>query len=248
MLKLIACLTMLIDHIGYAFFPGMLWLRVIGRIAFPLFACYLAVGHRRTRSPWRYMGRMAGWAVLSQIPFALLFHGASLSDPVSFLKGTNVLFTFLLALLGLRLIEMTRARHWTLQATAWAGALGLAWFAEFIKTDYGFYGVACVLLFSVFDRWAHLLPVGEGREARPSIPIAKQALPRFLLMGSLFALTLAFVKWAHMHPVQLLCVAAIPLMWMNLPEPKPGKWKHVFYAFYPVHILIIWLATLALMS
>ncbi len=244
MLKIIACLTMLIDHLGYTFFPEQLWLRAIGRIAFPLFAWYLAVGHRRTGKPWRYIGRVAVWALLSQIPFALLFHGAVLSVPSSFLEGTNVLFTFLFALFGLQLLAVCRKRHWALLIPAWAAVAGLGWLAQLLNTDYGFYGVAMVAVFSVFDRQeqqAMALKNRETEEGSLDSFFPNVGVWRFLLLLSVFLLTLLFVFRMGMHPVQLLCVLAIPLTWLNLPDPKPGRWKYAFYAFYPVHILLIWL-------
>ena len=36
-LKMLAVVTMLIDHIGAIFFPGVLWIRAIGRLSFPIY-------------------------------------------------------------------------------------------------------------------------------------------------------------------------------------------------------------------
>ena len=52
LIKLVAVLTMVVDHTGVIFFPGVLWLRVIGRIAFPLFCWGIVIGAERTRD-WR---------------------------------------------------------------------------------------------------------------------------------------------------------------------------------------------------
>ena len=53
LLKLIAAATMLIDHAGLLLFPGEHWMRIVGRIAYPLFAWCIAEGFRYTRSPQR---------------------------------------------------------------------------------------------------------------------------------------------------------------------------------------------------
>ena len=63
-LKLIACVTMLIDHIGAAFVPWM-WLRMVGRIAFPIYCFLLAEGAFYTRNPRRYGARLAVGALLA---------------------------------------------------------------------------------------------------------------------------------------------------------------------------------------
>ena len=256
MLKVLACLTMLIDHIGYTFFPGALWLRIIGRLAFPIFAWYVAVGFRRTHNRGRYLARLLGWGLLSQIPFALLFHKASLSNPMSFIEGTNVLFTFVFAVLGLLLISACEKLQWESRVASWAGAALFAAAAQWANTDYGAYGVVIVLLFYLLD--THAAPVAAGVSSGTPAPVAPAVNPyadavrlrdvtiirRIALPLSVFLVTLLSLKLMRMHPVQLFCVLAVPLTYLRIPDPKPGKWKHAFYAFYPVHIFLIWLVTL----
>ena len=53
-LKIIAAVTMLIDHAGLILFPEQHWMRIVGRIAFPLFAYCIAEGYRYTRHRLRY--------------------------------------------------------------------------------------------------------------------------------------------------------------------------------------------------
>ena len=241
MLKLFACLTMLVDHVGYVFFPGQLWLRVIGRLAFPLFCYYLSVGFMRTRSRGRYLLRLALWGLLSQIPFSLLFHGGSLANPVSLVTGgTNVLVTFSLALCGLWFLHVCQGKGWLLQLLSWVGMGMAAWMAIQLQTDYGAYGVGTVLLFYLFRE--PILSTAAGSEAQTQPEPARPVwLRRLLLTVSLFGWTLLCLPVMRMHPIQLFCVAVIPLLWLRLPDPKPGKWKYAFYAFYPVHLTVLWL-------
>ena len=53
-LKLVAALTMLIDHVGMLLFPQVLLLRIIGRLAFPIYAFMIAEGCRYTKNKLRY--------------------------------------------------------------------------------------------------------------------------------------------------------------------------------------------------
>ena len=73
LLKIIALLCMLIDHIGGFLIPECSTLfRIIGRIAFPIFAFSLAQGFIKTSNFKKYALRLSFWAVVAQIPFSLL--------------------------------------------------------------------------------------------------------------------------------------------------------------------------------
>lgn len=74
MLKLIALITMVIDHVGYLFFPDQEWMRAVGRLTMPIFAYAIARGFYYTSNRNRYLLRVAILAVVSQLPFMLLFH------------------------------------------------------------------------------------------------------------------------------------------------------------------------------
>ena len=65
-LKIIAVISMLIDHIGYILLPEVAFLRYIGRLAFPIFAYMIAEGCRYTKNRAKYLGMIAGMAVIFQ--------------------------------------------------------------------------------------------------------------------------------------------------------------------------------------
>ena len=92
-LKLIAVVTMLIDHIGYIFFPRVLWLRFIGRCAFPIYAFLLVQGYRHTHSVGKYLGRLALFSILSEVAFDLAFFRS-----FPYWGDQNVYFTLALGL------------------------------------------------------------------------------------------------------------------------------------------------------
>ena len=70
-LKIIAVLAMIVDHTAVVFFPGELWMRVVGRLAFPLFAWSIAVGAQKTRNISKYALRLLLVGVISQ-PFYMI--------------------------------------------------------------------------------------------------------------------------------------------------------------------------------
>ena len=73
-IKLIAIITMTIDHIGYVFFPNIIILRIIGRIAFPLYVYSMMIGYFKTKSLSKYIVRLLLIGIISQIPYSLLFN------------------------------------------------------------------------------------------------------------------------------------------------------------------------------
>lgn len=136
-LKLIACATMLLDHVGAVFFPQTLWLRVIGRMAFPVYCFLLCEGTHHTKNPVRYGLRLFIGLLLAEIPFDLALYGQ-----VSF-AHQNVMVTLLLGFLAL--LVMKKVPLWTMPLVA----LPFAMAAEWLHTDYGAMGIMTVALFAL---------------------------------------------------------------------------------------------------
>lgn len=128
LLGILAVVFMIIDHVGAIFFPRLTWMRVVGRIAFPLFAWGIAIGAEHTRSIGRYAVRLLLLAVISQ-PF---FMGALNHT----LTQLNIFPTLLLGLIGIWGIK-DRKEYLTVIALL---------VAQLISADYGIRGVFCILL------------------------------------------------------------------------------------------------------
>lgn len=138
-LKLLAMLAMTADHIGAVFFPEIPLLRWIGRMAMPVLCFFIGEGLRHTRSPRRYLLRLTGFALLSELPFDLAFYGGIEWG------HQNVYFTLALGLLALWAIQSRGMEGWLLALTA-------ALAAELLGCDYGMYGVLLILLLDRFHR------------------------------------------------------------------------------------------------
>ena len=132
-LKWIAVITMVIDHIGAVLFPGELILRIIGRLSFPIFCFLLTEGFCHTHNRRAYMQRLGVFALVSEVPYDLTFHGKLLD-----LERQNIFFTLLLGVILLNLLE--GGGQWLLQA---AKVLFMMWIAEVFKVDYGYEGYGC---------------------------------------------------------------------------------------------------------
>ena len=133
-LKLLAMLTMTLDHIGVQMFPGALWLRIVGRLAFPIYAYMIAEGCAHTRNRRKYLLQMAGLALLCQLVY--FFAMGSLFQCILVTFTLSILLIYAcdtgsrpltaLALLGMAFVTVALPR--LLPGTDFA-------------IDYGFFGV-----------------------------------------------------------------------------------------------------------
>ena len=155
-LHILAMTLMLMDHLWATLLPAQEWLTCAGRLAFPIFAFMAVEGYFHTRSFQKYALRMLVFAVLSEIPFDLMY-GGTWFYPVH----QNVIWTLLLGLLGIRLTEAVRRKEkrWAFLLVfvlmAFAGmALGTLG-----MVDYYGAGVLTVLIFYIFRgrKWWCLL-------------------------------------------------------------------------------------------
>ncbi|OAX49679.1 MULTISPECIES: TraX family protein [unclassified Paenibacillus] len=146
MMQWIAMITMLIDHIGAVFYPQVGELRIIGRIAFPIYAFAVYIGYKHTRNVQKYIWRLFWIAVISQLPFMVAFNHFSL----------NVVWTLWSALLVLLVLDKLPVRLLGIPIVIVAGLV-----MEMTHMDYGMYGLLLVLLFRYFQGpvlvMAHLL-------------------------------------------------------------------------------------------
>lgn len=133
-LKLIACVTMLIDHVGAVFFPWEMGWRIVGRLAFPIYCFLMAEGMARTRNVRKYGIRLAIGAVLAEVPFDLLFFGELT------LAHQSVMVTLLIGY-GM-VLWMGRFPKFEMFAM-----FACAMLAELLATDYGALGIFMIGLF-----------------------------------------------------------------------------------------------------
>lgn len=136
-LKLIAMLSMIIDHVGYIFFPNVLFLRGFGRLAFPIFCFLLVEGFFHTKNQLSYFKRLLFFAFLSELPFDLALHNSFLDW-----QHQNVFFTLALGLSSIFFLEeMTIKKSYSL-------LLFLNFIiAYFLNCDYGIGGILLILIF-----------------------------------------------------------------------------------------------------
>lgn len=232
-LHIIAMFLMLCDHLWATVLSQYAWLTWVGRLAYPIFAFMLVEGYFHTHNLKKYMGRLLFWAILSELPFNLMY-GGSLIYPFH----QNVLWTFLLGLLCIIVIEKIRKKGKPLLTiiTFLLSAAAFYVLGFLTMADYFGYGIWMVLVFYLFRgrKWWCLLGQFIGLY-----------WVNVMLIGGLSVPVQIFGHEIFIVQQSMACLALIPI-WLY--KEKQGAYNKIiqtgFYAFYPVHMLILSLAAL----
>ena len=222
-LKFLAMALMLCDHMWAALFPAAEWLTCLGRLAFPIFAFLLAEGFFHTHNLRRYLLRLLLGAVLSEIPFNLMYSGS-----VFYPFHQNVLWTFLLSLLLMALMDRVLPAVLVCCALAAAGFL-LSYGA---MLDYYGVGVLTPLVFYAF----------RGRNWRCFLgQLACLYLLHVRLLGGYFY-EISIAGFQVQLVQQGLALLALAPIWLyrGRQGPHGRAFQTVCYGFYPAHMLVLY--------
>jgi len=219
-LKIIAMVSMMLDHIGLLFFPTVDLFRILGRIAFPIFAYMIAEGCRYTKNRTKYLGIIAAMAIAFQVVYFVAMQ--------SLYQG--ILVTFSLAIITIYSIDgiLHAKKLWVRLASvaAFVFVLVFVFVLPILLTgtdfdiDYGIWGIL--------------------------LPVAVYFLPsRVWRVGGLAVLLLIRAIHYSFLPVSLgllqwFSLVTIPLLALYNGERGRAKMKYVFYIFYPAHLVILY--------
>lgn len=261
-LKMIALITMLIDHIGavliwrvYAasfritasmqlsdglgdkivvwvaenqdlVYTIYEWTRYIGRMAFPIYCFLLVEGFLHTRNVAKYAGRLAVFALVSEIPFDLAIEGTWWS-----MEYSNVFFTLVFGLLAIWMLSYVEKFYEFWQEKQWEPILGrililsaglivivgLGAFAEMVLcSDYGLGGIVAIVVL-------YLL------RSQRMIAFAGAVMVLTIITGDIEMLAMLML-----YPI------------MKYDGTRGKSLKYIFYVFYPAHLLVLALMCMGL--
>ena len=212
-LKLVAAFTMLLDHAGILLFPRLQIFRILGRLAFPLYAFMIAEGCRYTRNKLRYFLMVFGLGAACQLVYYFVSGDTYL----------NILLTFSVSIGLICLLQrMDRAVEKSLvRSMLWLvgffAAVAVVWqLNRYLVFDYGFCGIMAPV-------WASL-PLKKGETEKKRI---------FLLgIGLLFLA-------ADMGGMQYYSLFSLPILLLYSGARGKANLKYFFYIFYPAHLAVL---------
>lgn len=212
MLKIIALVSMTIDHMGLMLFPDVRWMRIVGRIAFPIFAFMIAEGCRYTHDRKKYLLRIGLLGIGMQVVYYLVSGSLYQSVFISFTLAILLIYAFDHAK------KEYRAKDWLI-----AGIMLLA--VVFL----------CLGLPKILDRTDYAIDYNIVGILIPVVCYFAENKKNRLLVYSLGLVALSIFYGG----IQWYCMLAIPLI--ALYNYKKGGFaiKNLFYIYYPVHLCVI---------
>jgi len=234
-LKYIAIIAMLIDHIAYAFvpygYPLSIVMHFIGRITGPIMFYFVVEGYHRTRSVNKYTARLAIFALISYFPFIYFKTGGILLN-INFMK-LNVIYTILLGLLAIRVRR-------ELKNPVLKTLLILCLVILCIPADWGTWGIIIIIVFDYFYGNFRNQAFGYCMIILFEVGVLNMLTGPFfsLVYEQSFRIDLEYYRYS-VEDIGMF----IPIILLGFYNGKKGgngnisKW--FFYIFYPLHLLII---------
>jgi len=203
-LKIIAIITMTVDHIGAVLVPMMIYPRVIGRISLPIFVYLIVQGYQVTKDKEKYYIRLLMWAAVAQVPYSMAFHTMNI----------NVLFTLALCMGAVHSVATKQYL-----ATTWILIM-----AQIIGASYGMYPIIMSIIYYYL----------------------KDSPGKILVLLGLISLQYSFITNEYLQVLSIMGVFLV----VGLPE-IPGKLRlprTFYYAYYPIHLMVLSVFILLLQS
>ncbi len=235
-MKLIACILMAIDHAGIILFPGVTFFRAVGRLAFPLFAYFIAEGCKYTKNKLKHFLLIFITGSVYLVFYLVVYRTLYASVFLTF--SFSVLLIYLLDAMKASVLDAPRAYKIPLYTLALGAVILVIWLIFLaIPFDYGFFGMLAPAAAGLFD-------IGD-RAAPRFIKLLSSQPARIILLGlCLIPICLenqhGFISFfGILVPVQFLCLLSLPLLLLYNGKAGTRRLKYFFYLFYPLHLAVL---------
>ena len=230
-LKLLAALFMLIDHVGLILFDNLEIMRVIGRLAYPIFAFMIAEGCRYTKNKIKYFGLVFGMGTLFQIVYYVFEKSMVMNIFITF--SISILIVYALQFFKKKLFEKKSISLIVLSFLILACAIGVTYFLnKKVVISYGFWGCLLPAFASLF----HADEKDENQKLLQKI----DSIPLSVFMTAICIVLIA-VSLRKMNMIlQEYAIFAIPLLLLYSGKRGKRKMKYFFYLFFPIHLALLY--------
>lgn len=215
-LKIIAVICMICDHIRYIDISLDTELtKMLGRVAFPLFAFLISEGCIHTKNIKKYMKRLLVFAFISQIPYSMFCLGCNVTSEIVL----NIFFTLFLGALAIQIYQ--EDENYSIKSLK---ILCIILCAELLNTDYGFIGVLTILNFYIFK---------DKKIIKYIIYMLLYFAWLFTIIGFDFNIINGYIPY-------FIGYLLVPIF-LQLYNGKLGRYKikYFFYIIYPLHLLVL---------
>lgn len=207
-IKIIACITMVLDHIKYVYKPSINFATLyLGRISFPLFAFLLTEGYVHTSNLKKYSNRLIIFGIISQIPFMIF------RTYVGNWLILNIMFTLLLGLIAIFIFDKIKNKFISVPLVVF-----IVYCGELFKVDYGWYGVLMIFVLYLFKNYKLALTI------------------TYIGIVLLYYYLLNCLNINYIFTIIFTIFPIIIILLYNGKEGR--KLKYFYYWFYPVHMIV----------
>lgn len=225
-LKILGAIFMLIDHAGLMLFPSIRLLRIIGRLAFPIFAYMIAEGCRFTKNKLKY--------------FLTVFILGALCQTVYFIYDGelyfSILITFSLSILLIYSMQFAKEKLFDKNCCFITKLFSIVLFISLIYLVYFLNQIFAI----DYGFWGSIAPLGASLFIKPNS--VKSTVWQIidnkftsLFLFAIFLLILANVS----NNNQIYSLFAIPLLALYSGKRGKANLKYFFYIFYPLHLVLL---------
>lgn len=212
-LKIIAIISMFLDHLSYSIYSHFSWLNYLGRLAFPIFAFQITEGYVHTKDLKKYFLRIGLFALISQVPFSLFI--STFTSQFSL----NIFFTLFAGLLAITIFDKFKNKYFGFLCAIIIGII-----SEFFHFDYGWFGILIIFIFYIF----------KNNQINMLIAFILAVSIKYIILLIKNDFYFAYYILALFNSLSI-----IPIILYNKKQGK--KIKYFFYIFYPVHLILLYL-------
>ncbi len=225
-IKIIAAITMFIDHLGFMLFPQIRILRIIGRLSMPLFAYMIAQGCRYTKNKIKHFLTIFSLAVVLQVVYYVYSREMKLS--ILFTFSFSILLIYALQYFKETLFDKDKKVYFKILVGVLAvlAVLAVRFICKNVHVDYGFRGCLLPVFASLFHPTKNTkVKLLDRLDTHPVHLSAFAVGLTYLVMGS--------------SKIQIYSLLSLVILLFYSGERGKVNMKYFFYIFYPAHLLLL---------